>query len=217
MTYEENLCNLEEITSKYNVVLVDTCALFHHLEHMVKKGFLKDFSNKFYELELDCIIEMFNFLEDDYPIYITPLVKEEAGAVNSYHIKKKIKKSGSCKNRRLLEYRRDLEKSNKARRKLVDNFQDKERIIELDERRKNVYDDFYGRYGDLFARHKLSECDADFLISGRVLAKTDMSSALISNDFGIWGAWRDIIRSEGIGSKFFGFYNRMDENKFKRL
>ncbi len=222
---------LEEIASKYQIVLMDSSVLIHYLGGEQYKSFFS-FEKKGIALEEEhqCRIMLMDYLnKKGLPCFITSSVLEEFQAGDNYPYKKMIKrdssyknarlipKAGSDKARKLLKLRRKIKDAQKGRRKLINTFQENNRVLELNESEHNLYNIFDKTYSGLLSYYGLSKVDFDFLLSGAVTSKIRESSALISNDFGLVRAWNYIRKKEKISSEQFGFVIRTGLDDFEIL
>lgn len=213
------ICTLDDIVSDYPIMLIDTSVL---LKSLTDKITLVQLNGKNIVLEKDhqFRVELMKYLKGDMPIFITSLVSEEYLSGKHYSYKNAIKKldSRGVKNRReQMETNRKIDAAQKEEKKLINTFEENERILKLNEKERSLYRNFYERYPDVQNMYELSETDFDLLISGAVLAQTRNFCALLSNDFGIVKGWGYFLKKEKLNIKQFGFFVREDGFKFERL
>lgn len=217
MTKKDDLQTLEQVVSKYSIVLMDNSLLSNYLGHK-QNAISIEGKGIALEEEYRFTIVLIDYIKKGNPCFITSSVVEEFQARDRYPYKKIIKRDGSCKNRELLKLRRKIRGNCKERRKLIDTFWDSNRILKLSKNEHNLYNLFYRTYSGFLSLYKLSEVDFDLLVSGAVMSQTRESSALASNDVrGIFHAWKHIRKRENISSKQFGFIVREGINDFKKL
>ena len=140
-----NLVSLEDLSSKFSVILFDTSALSGWLDcdndfsnTQEKKAFI----DKIYSFEIllgDYVTKGFNF-------YITSLISNEFSESNPYPYKKIIRRVGSYLDKEKLGSIRKRRDERKERSRLVSMFRDNGRILKLNEDEQNQYINFYGKY-----------------------------------------------------------------------
>ena len=212
MIERTNVRTLRELSSEYNVVLMDSSILYHKLMGNAKEPSEQEKSIaerlKFFD-----VLE--NYVDEGVPFSITSQVYQEY-IQGHFPYKKILRRKEVQLDRQRLELARKIMNMEKRGRRIVDILSDCGRIIELTDREKELYDSLsqtnFGRscYG-------LGKVDADFLISGVVMSKTRGTTCLASNDFKMFYKWRDFVIGQKIDTPQFGFAVRVDINSFKLL
>lgn len=207
------MATLENVASQYNLVLIDTCALVSVLglerpDYIEGKIDYYTFQGKL----MDFWSENIPFYSE---IYSVQEVLEELTNTQKYNYKKHIKRNGSSSYTTNLG--RSIKKGNKSRRKLVNLFDEQERILKLNSVEKVVYQNLYEEYDELIAQHKLKGADFPLLISGAAISEIQSPTAIISNDFGIFNSYKFLMAEENLNPNQFGFFVRRGEDTFIRL
>ena len=207
---------LEEIGKRYPFILVDNSSLNWSSFERIETNLL-DFERKMSisEERIKSAILFKEFLEGGKNFYITQLILREYDRSAYYPYSKKIKnrKNNSKKN---LELHRKRREESKEIGKLARSFGENCRILELNEDERKLYDKMSRKYSFLKRKRDISEADFDFLISGAVVSRTRDLTSLISNDFGIFYSWMELLRREKLTPEKLGFFIRKDFNVFKR-
>jgi len=212
-----NLKSLEEISSDYGLIVIDTCA-FHQILR-------RDSNPKSIKEKLENYLMKRKFLgfwkenighyENCYTI---SEVIEEMRNVRHYSYGKIIKKGG-LRNRspKVLELRRAIRDLDKERNRLVTYLEDKEKILELNKDEAYLYEIFYEECLEIRDNYDLHGADFPLFIFGAVTSQTRKSSAIISNDYGIVSAWSSFSEAEKISKEKFGFFVRKRISLFEKL
>ncbi len=213
--------SLEEIASKYSLALMDTSFFsesFRNKKNLITVRGIDSVKEKanIIEKEHQFRIMLIDYLERGFPYFITYPVSKEYSGIRHYPYKKIIRKMGS-NNRELLNLRRQIRDSEKEKRRLIDIFEENDKILQLSEEEKSLYDVFSEKYYFFKNVYELSDVDFDLFISGAVLSKARNSSALASNDFGIVHAWRCFLKKENISPNQFGFFVKRGINFYWKL
>jgi len=207
---------LEEIASKYSIVLMDSSILSHYFGDKQDSISIEDKIIMFEEEHQSGTVLM-DYLKKGIPCFITPLVSEEFQNRVHYDYKKIIKRRGTKQNRESLDFSRKRRDAQKEITKLIYTFQENNKIFKLSENEHDLYEIYYERHSEFLNFYELKKVGFDFLIHGLVAAQTYESSALISNNFRIVRAWKHIRRKERISPKQFGFALRKGLDDFEIL
>ena len=220
MRREDTLQTLEQIASRYPIILMDTSAIERYLEW--KKAILPYSKEK--ETELDerqkFRAKLKEYVEEGMPIFLTTLVSREYLGERHYRYTKVIKKSppmAVSDQKLVMRIRRKIRDKGKEKKRLIGIFEERNRILDLKSNNMALYNELDKKYEDLKGEHNLSETDFDFLISGAVLEKTRYSVALVSNDFGIVPVWRYFLKHEHVRRDRLSFFTRKKFLEFEML
>ena len=135
---------LEELTKKDCWVLFDTSVIMQPLgkgkndldfKQVEEKTYLVSENSKF-------IRQMAAYVKEKENFFIVSSFIDELSKGCGYRYKKGVNKRGSLKNRPLLKFCRALRDAEKERTKLINSFQENERIIKLGEK-KEIYSIIY--------------------------------------------------------------------------
>ncbi len=208
---------LDEIVSKYEIVLFDTSALICPL--------YKDDLNPSMQIQTNneqYLCRAAEFLQDYAEmgkISVIPEVFEEYSSfVNQrYHLKKKIKKGGSSITREVLDLMRTRAEKNKLRNNLKNALEYSGGVIQFNQEEEKIFESMKSRFGNFSRDYGISPTNFSFLMSGIVLSRKRDSTALVSNDFGIFNFFRRLRRFYGINNDEMNFFIRKDINQFEAL
>ena len=205
---------LEELSKDYNIILMDTCSLTFSPKidkFTIGSIFLKvatDYDYAFF-LRVD--------IKKGEKIYVTSDVLDEYFSLKTQNYKKAIKKRRS-KNRISLDLSRLSRDRMKQRSKLKRMFEEKGKVLKLEEDEPELYGFFYRKYSKIANKNELSETDFNFLISGMILnQKTEHPICLISNDYGIFYSWKAFLFKEKVNPKQFSFCMRESLEIFQKM
>jgi len=211
------LKSLEEISSGYGMIVIDTCA-FHEILRPNSNLKSTEEKLKHYLIKKECLRfwkENVGFYDN---CYTTSEVIKEMREVRHYSYKDAIKGDYFMKKKPyLLQLRRTIKDLNKERNRLATYIEDKEKILKLNRDEDYLYDIFYEKYFELKDDYALFDVDFDLLISGAVTSQTRESSAILSNDFGIVRAWSSFLEAEKLSKEKFGFFVRKSIALFEKL
>ncbi len=213
---EGNLQTLEEVVSKYQLVLMDNSVLAHYLGNKQDSNSIEE-KRLILEEDQNSRNVLIDYIKKGIPCFVTSSVAEESQSGDSYKFKKIIKRAVPYEGKELLGLRRKIRDDRKKRRKLIDIFKDNNQVLCLNENEQGLYGLFDKSYLGLLSLYKLSKVDFNLLISGAVVSQTRKSSALIASDFGIVRAWNYIRRREKISTEQFGFVLRKGLDNFEIL
>lgn len=213
-----NLKTLEELTHEYFFILLDTSAMSEGLKYMgdfltykEKREMMED-EHIFRNLLMDCI-------ERKDSCWITSKVCGEYSEISSYPYMRAIRRRGSHSDREVLYILRERKYYCKEIRKLIEMFSEYGRILglnKLNDEEQKSYHILSDEHTELQEKYKLSDTDSDFLTLGAVLSQKRGPTALVSNDFGIFRAWRDLHLNLTNHNKF-DFFVRKEKGFFKKL
>lgn len=207
---------LEEISEKYPFILVDTSSLTWASFKNIETSLLDFEGTMSIPVEIGKSAIFFKeFLEGGKNFYVTQFILREYNHSAYYPYNKIIKKYKNISKKSLELYRKKREVSKEVG-KLVRAFEENYGILELDENERKLYGKMSRKYSFLKRKRDISEADFDFLISGFVLSRTRDLTSLISNDFGIFYSWIDLLKREKLTPETLGFFVRIDFNSFKR-
>ncbi len=226
---KNNLFSLEEIASHYSLVLMDTCAITHYGDEQLrnnlkyslsKQDFFKQTKRSIHE-ERGFKKRLKKYIKKGMPIFITSNVRDECLNTREHPYKKILKDFdygwGSEIYRQLSKRIRAIDKARRESEKLINVFQENNRIIDISCEEEVLYDSLYWRYKWLDEKKDLGITDFDFLISGVVLVQKNGSTALLSNDYGIADAWEFLLKREGFTKEQFPFFTREKLYRFQKL
>ena len=215
----QDLTNLDFVARNYHSILIDTCAL----QSIDLKSEEKDicYSDIDFKKELQKDEYMFlDFLkkkrENDSNFYFPPSVLPEINPIScKFNYKRFIKKVNEL-DRYDTKLLRLIKNNKKLKRLLADN--DSDSIIHFNSLEIKLYDSIKDEYPylPLKDKYKISPVDYDFLISGVVLFCTRGSTALLSNDLGIFSAMKK-ISYRSIKNRRFDFFLRKNFPYVERL
>ena len=222
---------LEELASEESLVLFDTSAtdvlgknrrnLEFHTEQELTQ-FTRD--------GIQFLIELRKYIKESN-FFITNPVFEELEYKEHYPYKKIIRKEGQCKNRELLELRREIRRFIREQGRTLTAFYDNQRVLPpfrtceenkpanffLDEKKKKLYEELHRRYLELRRKYELSDANYDFLITGITLAKTSTPVIFLSNDYNIFYARNAIVRDNLTSKQSARFFTRIGLFEFRGL
>ena len=208
--------SLEEISSSYKLIIIDTCA-FQQI--LIRDSNLKSTEEKLknYLMQKESLQFWRENIGHYGNCYTTSEVIEEMRSVRHYSYKEAIKGDYLMKKKPyLLQLRRAIRDLNKERNRLATYLEDKEKILKLNKDEDYLYDIFYGKYLELKDDYGLLGADFPLLIFGGVTSQTRESSAIISNDHGIVSAWSSFLEAEKLSKEKFGFFVRKSISLFER-
>ncbi|MCH8945682.1 MAG: hypothetical protein IIA85_02055 [Nanoarchaeota archaeon] len=205
---------LEEISERYGFILVDNSSLCWTSLGNIETSLL-DFEGRISLSEEGKKSTIFfkKFLEEGKNFYVTPSILKE---YDTYYPYNKIIKNRKNTSKKCLEMYRKRREESKERRKLIRVLKENYGILEFDGNEKKLYDEMSRKYSFLKRKKNISEADFDFLISGAVVSMKRNLTSLISNDFGIFYSWRELLKKEKLTPKQLGFFVRKEFNVFKR-
>lgn len=210
------VASLEEISKDYPIILVDTSSLtWSSLKNIEVR--LLDFEGLM-SIPKEIIrstVFFKEFLEERKNFYVTQLILEEYNH-NAYYPYKKIIKNRKKISKKGLELCRERREASKKMGKLVRALEENGRILELDKDEEKLYSKMSKKYSFLKRKRNISKADFDFLIAGVVVSMRRNLTSLISNDFGIFYSWRELLKKEKLEPEQLGFFVRKDFNVFKR-
>ncbi|PIN77125.1 hypothetical protein COV15_03005 [Candidatus Woesearchaeota archaeon CG10_big_fil_rev_8_21_14_0_10_34_12] len=182
---------LEQISEKYPIILVDTCALMGPLQcinHEDLEGLarLRDTHHK-------SALFFREYFNNGSEIYVTPFVFGEYS-------------KGPLPYR----YMSDEE------RNLIEDIENNKRVIQFTRDEELLHDELSNRYkNDLRSKFKIEKTDIDFLFSGVILYKSrEKSVALISNDTKMSRAWKYLLINSGLTTKEIRLFSRVGNKVF---
>jgi len=215
MIEKNNFRTLDEITSKYSIILMDTSILCNGcLKERRRLNFWDERRNELEE-QIKFMDLLIDYIKKDAPYFITPLIAEEYLRGN-YPYKRIIKSKEVQQNRKILELCRKTRDSSKKRKSLIDTFREKDRILKLNNDEQDLYNTFCETHPNLLG-YELGDVDLDFFISGAVISQAREPVGLICNDFGIARAWRYVLNKRELNSGQLGFIIRTEINGFRIL
>lgn len=207
---------LEEISERYGFILIDTSSLtWSSLKNIEVR--LLDFEGlmSIPKEIIKSTVLFKEFLEERKNFYVTQLILEEYNH-NAYYPYKKIIKNRKKISKKGLKLCRKKREASKEMGKLVRALEENGGILELDEDERKLYGKMSKKYSFLKRKRNISETDFDFLIAGVVVSMRRNLTSLISNDFGIFYSWRELLKKEKLEPEQLGFFVRKDFNAFKR-
>ena len=180
--------SLEEISEEYPIILIDTCALIGYY------GYSKS-DNANYDSIYNVYVDSANFfkkyIDDGMEIYVTSSVFKEYS---------------------------DGDSSSVYRKNLLHAIQSNSRILKLDEDERKLHNEMSRKYYVIKDKFGLGYTDYDFLISGGILSKVRKEPvALISNDMGIFHAWKFLLMKENLDLDGLRFIIRIGNETFKKM
>jgi len=190
----EKSLTLDEIGRDYSNILFDNCSLQGYSPRN-RRGRIP------YLIQIDCLEVILKYIKDLSCYIPESVIDEIKKASNGINKKKNI----------------DLRRLKIVQQRTIDSFCGRKKVIRLNENEKNISKDLYKKYKKFRQSKELSKVDFDFIVCGRTLIETRGSCALISNDWGIFYMWKDILRNEKLSSKKLGFFCRKDLYEFNRL
>jgi len=202
--------SLENLAREYKGVLIDSSALIG-LIGQKKLTWKEEFNftvrkiNKITETYM--LTKVSDMVEDGSLIYVTEGVLEEVVGDSDICVRRNKWR------RVVLKF---LKKSQGKQRRFFQTMSEQEKVLDFSERENPLYERFATKYGFLKKRYCLTEVDFDFLISGLTFCFNKNPFALVSNDFGIYGAFLDLKVRERIPSELLRFFNRTGKNIFER-
>ena len=202
----QGIYSLEEISERYNILLVDTSALISPLALGENRKALKIGEKiKVSETKSEAALPLMEFIENGGSFYVTFLILEEyTPPILSYHSERKLKSNELGEITREFIESRGLEIE--IRNELAKMIEDRGRTLKLDEDEWVLYKKFERLFRKIGINYKISDNDLDFLVSGAVVSQTRDSCALMSNDFGILRTWNYFLRYTGIDYNKLGFF-----------
>lgn len=230
--------SLENISANYKCVLIDNCSFQGICNYEIPKSIMENLENylinigshDFQPQDIEYLEKLKDYLIQKKAIefwrenignykncYTIQEVIREMEGVDSYNYKKRIRRQTVKKVPHLLKLRRTIKEVNKERNHLIECLETEGRISELKGEEKNLYYRFYKKHKGLEVRYGLHNADFPLLIHAVAKAQIRGSSAIISNDFGIAGAWKNLSKKEGFSKREFGFVTRRDFDVFTTL
>ena len=209
--------DLDFFARDYDFILVDTCAL--------QSINLKCNENNELDIDFRKIIQKDEFMfldflkkkkENSSNFYFTPSIPSEINLKSHrFNYKKIIKRVNKLENydTELLRLIRD---NKKLRRLITDDSLGN--ILQLDSMEIKLYKTISDEYPylPLKGESNISPVDYDFLINGAVLFCTRGSTALLSNDIGIFWAMKE-LSCRNIKNRKFDFFLRKNFPYVERL
>ncbi len=216
LSLKRSSLSLEEIGSKYNVVLADTCSLLSSLEER-DSIYLQNDRLKRAAIRHDSFYRsaeyFYNFVMSGGELYATSRIINEYTPSSRGDYQKKVKRNNddlSKERKRIaLECSRSIRDSHRMRRKLIDFLFTEGRILNEEENPE------YKRLSSRFESFKssISETDYDLLITGATRSR-ETPTAIVSNDFQILTFWKKVLRGENIDPSQLGFFFRKEFSSF---
>lgn len=187
---------LEDLSSTYSVVLLDTSVLLQILgqeRHIA-------YANRF-----KLISPIMTLLEKSANLIVTPKVVEEY-----------LSKS-HCFSHQSLGWKIDF----KLRKELIELFSKFGKVLSLDKFESNFYNHLCEMMPSVFKcnsrDYRLSETDKDICLSATAMAFYGKKNvAVISNDFGISCGVEHLRDKAGLSEEKLSFFLRVDYNLFRR-
>ena len=189
--------NLGDAAKKYPMLLMDTSSMIQFLsgENEIPRKITSKERAVFRK-------KLLNYLAGGINCFITPGVGREFPYVD-----KDIESNPDLSDR----MKEIIIKDAAERIDLVKAFHEFDRVLNLNEGERYLYEKFNRDYSQVKIKYNLSGVDFDLLISGVVV----MPSALVSTDFGIFEGLLDILAGENISIREFGFFIRTEFDRFK--
>ena len=205
---------LNEISSKYQYVLWDTCAISECYFHKNKE----DGSTEEKVDYVSNLIKFKNNLEkmilNGGNFYITPGVYNELFEVKPYNLKKSVKAHPMGRVDEFTKLWRAFRKDIKAHKRLASTFQESGKILDVNNLGIPYFQLFEQDYSFLKNQFNLSEVDFKILETAATLSKRTISSAIISNDTKLWDAYSLFMIREKKNYSWIGFFKRMGFDNF---
>lgn len=217
------LRNLEELAESGRTILIDTSVVLSPYDADEKNMRISEKSDKAKD-DVGFIMQLGSAIKKSSEIYFTRMVFDEIKSAAYEHKVPYGKKKSKGINPEekwsigLLELYRTKKKRGALLKNLVLNCE-YDKIISLnseESEEKKYYDYLASRYADLKTKHKISDADWEFLVSGVTLS-TNRNVALISNDNGIVSTWNDFLKYKEAEIKALEFYRRMWHSNLKKL
>ncbi len=212
--FEEDLTKLKRINEQYPIILIDTSAISTYLSSNPNNGNEKEKTN-INRLGISSAEFVIKYLQRGGNIFITPNIEEENCPKSKYKFKKSIKKMDRApkkQRKNLLNLQRSIRESIKIKKKMINLFEKKGKVLDLTQTEE--YQELYSRYNFLLTHFKLSETDSDILISSVLLSRSN-NTALVTNDFKIFYAGKNLCVNEKIERTNLEFFVRKPFFKLK--
>jgi hypothetical protein len=207
---------LQEICSKSDFVLIDTCSFLApsscHADKNspIEKKIEKEISSN----------ENLSFLIEKIPLYkniysTDGIIDEIKHSGYKYNKSIKLPFRGTTDKVLLSKLRRERSQNKKNRVNLTNILELGNRIFKMDGSQKEIYDFFYEKYSSFIGKFGVSKEDLDLLLLGGVLSKENVAS-IISNDGPLKNCWKIFLNGENYLRDRFYFYSNPDVNFFKK-
>ena len=213
---------LEEIVSNFKNLIFDTSSLRGYFRKSSFDFRYKKGTEKVFEDNRELYKRILEYLDKDKHIFITEKVLDEVSKIFKYKYSKTIKNLKRIQNqipdyREQLQYHRKLKGFIKDIRKLIRSFETNLNVLNLNKDQEEIYETLWDSYEHLQENYKLSYTDYDLLLSNIILAGTNGSCALISNDIPMAKVWGNIILDLNISNSDAGFFIRREGLKFRKF
>ena len=217
--------SLNEISCQYKLILIDSSALTRPIDAI-------DYSSKIEDKIIatkrnyDSAIFFGEFMKNNNNLYTTSNMLTEFLRGSNYHFKSKLKvhQKGEKKrhiygvenNNLILNLIRLRNKECKARRSLVDFFEQNGKIIDLD---KNEREEVYAYFQEKIENnYPLTTASLDFLVLGATISINRGNIALITSSPKLIKSWADlVIKEDTLTSQTFRLFIREDLDRFKMM
>lgn len=220
--------DLNEILRRYEVTLVDTCALINPIG---KNADMMDIKRREAEIKDNHILreKLLDALNRNDSLFITTGVAGEYNSRNHFNYQGKIKTldkevaftnqnyGGGMDRRETLEFYRHLRDSKKEKMLFLHAAEYNGRILELSTDQNKIYRGLDKKYHALMIQRGLSKENIELLLSGIVIAKTTGNSAILTNDFGIVHAKKELLNRENMKRDKLRVFVREIEDRFKNV
>ncbi|MEK6842190.1 MAG: hypothetical protein AABX84_00080 [Nanoarchaeota archaeon] len=217
--------SLNEISCQYKLILIDSSALTRPIDAI-------DYSSKIEDKIIatkrnyDSAIFFGEFMKNNNNLYTTSNMLTEFLRGSNYHFKSKLKVhqkdekkrriSGVKNDNLILNLIRLRNKECKARRSLVDFFEQNGKIIDLDKSEKEeVYPYFQEK---IKKNYPLTTASLDFLVLGATISINRGNIELITSSPKLIKSWADlVIKEDTLTSQTFRLFIREDLDRFKMI
>lgn len=180
--------SLEEISEKYPIILIDTCALIEYYGCSRSDNANYD---SIYNVYVDSANFFKKYIDDGMGIYVTSSVFKEYSDGGS---------------------------SSVYRKNLLHAIQSNSRILKLDKDERKVYSKISRKYSKVKNKFDIGYTDYELLVSAVVLSRVRKEPvALISNDMGIFHAWKFLLMKENLNLDELRFLIRIGNETFKKM
>jgi hypothetical protein len=228
---EHQVETIEQITSRYPIVLLDNCAIQSCLE---KTAGVTDKSIWDYLNKTASMIDFCGLARAGKGVYIAQETFDEffSGLSQSYY-KKIMKMCSRLKSERQKLSRVEQEVADekislvdavatyfKTKRTMAYEFRKSNRVFQLEEKEVPLYSYFFKKNADLKQREyghrnsRISDVDYILMIYAATASQTRRGSALITNDRALLLAWADFMKREPITLKEYGAYSRLRKDEY---
>ncbi len=217
------LIHLDDICKEFNILLVDTSVLVKSLEAQSSNS--PKLIDKIISKKVEtCSSIFFNkYVKDKGIFFLTEKIYKEFYCPENITLEEVFPKINRSKiSKKELKYFSEICSGVQEKRNLLKSFKKYKKIITLDDFEKEKYNEIFTR--NLYLKKKAygpegkktGDNDDDLLIHGAVLSITRDKTAILSNDFPLLYAYRDLLNKEKISPVNYGFFIRIKPNFFSR-